>query len=198
MKLEHAWGTQGGGGYAFQAQEYGLSQGFVMKCNRRIATRLTPGYAILLGLMSALQALALTNPPPVLKIDEQGINQNLRERTSFAPVIKKVSPSVVNIYSTVILRERQFRGPTSPGATPTIVVLRVRRYRCQPCGAVLTVVPRETATGRLYTLSAIAWALALFGVTRVRRENHRHGSAHRCGGAQDRSERVARHHYHGQ
>jgi len=62
------------------------------------------------------------------------------------------------------LRERQFRGPASPGAPPTIVVLPVRRYRCQPCGAVLTVVPRETAIGRLYTLSAVAWALGLFGV----------------------------------
>jgi hypothetical protein len=42
-----------------------------------------------------------------------------------------------------------------------------RRYRCQPCGAVVTVVPRETATGRLYTTSAVAWALALFGVARL-------------------------------
>jgi hypothetical protein len=65
------------------------------------------------------------------------------------------------------LRERQFRGPSSPGAQPTIVVLQIRRYRCRPCGAVLTVVPRETATGRLYTLSAVAWALALFGVARL-------------------------------
>jgi hypothetical protein len=65
------------------------------------------------------------------------------------------------------LRERQFRGPGGPGASPAIVVLAVRRYRCQPCGAVVTVVPRETATGRLYTTSAVAWALALFGVARL-------------------------------
>jgi len=32
---------------------------------------------------------------------------------------------------------------------------------------VVTVVPRETATGRLYTVSAVAWALALFGVARL-------------------------------
>lgn len=30
----------------------------------------------------------------------------------------------------------------------------------------MTVAPRETATGRLYTLPAVAWALALFGVAR--------------------------------
>lgn len=64
-------------------------------------------------------------------------------------------------------RERQFRGPTSPGASPKIVVLRVRRYRCQRCHAVVTVAPRETTAGRLYTVSAIAWALALFGVARL-------------------------------
>lgn len=64
------------------------------------------------------------------------------------------------------LRERQFRGPRSPGAPPTIVVLLIRRYRCQPCRTVVTVVPRETAIGMLYTASAVAWALALFGVAR--------------------------------
>ena len=63
------------------------------------------------------------------------------------------------------LRERQFRGPISPGARPAMVVLLVRRYRCQACAAVVTVAPRETAVGRLYTLSAVAWALALFGIT---------------------------------
>jgi hypothetical protein len=47
------------------------------------------------------------------------------------------------------------------------MVVRVRRYRCQRCGAVLTVAPRETATARLYTLSAVVWALALFGVSRL-------------------------------
>jgi len=31
----------------------------------------------------------------------------------------------------------------------------------------MTVVPRETAPGRLYTVSAVAWALALFGVARL-------------------------------
>lgn len=47
------------------------------------------------------------------------------------------------------------------------MVLLVRRYRCQACSAVVTVAPREAATGRLYTLSAVAWALAIFGVARL-------------------------------
>jgi hypothetical protein len=49
------------------------------------------------------------------------------------------------------------------GGAPRLVVVRVRRYACL-CGAILTVVPRETLPGRLYTISAVAWALALFGV----------------------------------
>ena len=48
-----------------------------------------------------------------------------------------------------------------------MVVVSLRRYRCQACGAVVTVAPREAATGRLYTLSAVAWALALFGIARL-------------------------------
>ncbi len=75
------------------------------------------------------------------------------------------------------LRDRQFRGPCSPGEPPVIVVVRVRRYRCQRCGAVVTVAPRETAARRLYTLSAVAWALALFGVARLSEPDARRGTS---------------------
>lgn len=61
------------------------------------------------------------------------------------------------------LRDRQQRGPMVAGGVPRLVVVRVRRYACL-CGAILTVVPRETLPARLYTTSAVAWALALFGV----------------------------------
>lgn len=61
------------------------------------------------------------------------------------------------------LRERQQRGPLVAGGVPEVVTVRVRRYACG-CGAILMVVPRETLRGRLYTASAVAWALALFGV----------------------------------
>jgi hypothetical protein len=40
-------------------------------------------------------------------------------------------------------------------------------------GTVVTVVPRETAPGRLYSLSAVAWALALFGISRLPEQNVR-------------------------
>jgi hypothetical protein len=64
------------------------------------------------------------------------------------------------------LRERQFRGPSEAGAAPKAVSVQVRRFLCK-CGVVLTVVPSETIPRRLYTSSAIAWALALFGVSQL-------------------------------
>lgn len=63
-------------------------------------------------------------------------------------------------------RERQQRGPLEVGERPALVVLLVRRYLCR-CGASMTVAPQETRTHRLYTASAIGWALALFGVARL-------------------------------
>ena len=61
------------------------------------------------------------------------------------------------------LRERQLRGPPGPGQMPKVISLQVRRFLCK-CGAVLTVLPCEAIPRRLYTSSAVGWALALFGV----------------------------------
>jgi serine protease Do len=52
------------------------------------------------------QVAAGTNPPPQLKIDDSPLRREVKAATSFAPVIKKVAPSVVNIYSTMTVRER--------------------------------------------------------------------------------------------
>lgn len=45
-----------------------------------------------------------------------------------------------------------------------MVTVPCRRYRCQICGAVILVVPRTILPRRWYSASAIAMALALFGV----------------------------------
>ncbi len=45
-----------------------------------------------------------------------------------------------------------------------MVVFPTRRYRCQHCGAVLVVGPTETLPRRHYAATAIALALALYGV----------------------------------
>lgn len=65
------------------------------------------------------------------------------------------------------LRERQLWGPLEPDGPPVLTLVRVRRYRCTRCGATVTVAPSGTLTGRLYTASAIALALALYGLQRV-------------------------------
>jgi hypothetical protein len=56
------------------------------------------------------------------------------------------------------------RGPADAEAAPVPDGVLARRYRCQQCGAVITVVPAEVLPRRLYAASAIALALALFGV----------------------------------
>jgi serine protease Do len=46
-----------------------------------------------------------------IKVDRQPLSQEIRSRTSFAPVVSKVAPSVVNVYSTRTVRDR---GPAFP------------------------------------------------------------------------------------
>jgi serine protease Do len=51
------------------------------------------------------------NPPAKLNVDETPLSRDVKAGTSFAAVVKKVAPSVVNIYSTTIVRERPFFNP---------------------------------------------------------------------------------------
>ncbi len=62
------------------------------------------------------------------------------------------------------LRERHQWGPVELSAAPSLIAVLLRRYQCQPCGAVVTVVPRGLVDRRLYSAGAIALALALYGV----------------------------------
>lgn len=47
-------------------------------------------------------------PPPSISVDNTPINRSTSGLTSFAPVVKKAAPSVVNIYSTHVVHYRQF------------------------------------------------------------------------------------------
>ncbi|MGO8931959.1 MAG: DegQ family serine endoprotease [Limisphaerales bacterium] len=58
------------------------------------------------SLLGAESASARTNPAPRLTIQDTPISRDLKAATSVAPVVKKVAPSVVNIYSTMTVRER--------------------------------------------------------------------------------------------
>jgi len=58
--------------------------------------------------------------------------------------------------------ERQVLGPRAPGQAPEQVVLRLRRYRCRACRAVVVVGPCGLARRRWYGAGAIALALARY------------------------------------
>lgn len=60
------------------------------------------------------------------------------------------------------LLQRQVRGVLEVDAEPGVVVIAVRRYECQRCGAVMTVVPSGMLARRQYSASSIALALHLW------------------------------------
>jgi hypothetical protein len=60
---------------------------------------------------------------------------------------------------------RQVRGPLNVDGQPKLVTFSARKYECQMCGAVMTVVPRGVLRGRQYSGPAIALALWLFVLT---------------------------------
>jgi hypothetical protein len=55
----------------------------------------------------------------------------------------------------------------APGSSPVIMTIIARRYRCITCRAVIIVVPSQVGGRRVYSLSAIALALALWGLVRA-------------------------------
>lgn len=61
------------------------------------------------------------------------------------------------------LRDRQVRGTLEPNGVAGIRVLKVRRYRCLGCGAVITVVPRGVAARRHFGAGTIGLGLLLRG-----------------------------------
>lgn len=60
------------------------------------------------------------------------------------------------------LLQRQVRGLLEVDGKPGLVVIAVRRYECQRCGAVMTVVPAGLLKRRQYSASSIALALYLW------------------------------------
>jgi len=65
------------------------------------------------------------------------------------------------------LRDRQQRGPLEPWGDPVEITIRVRRYVCRLCTAVIVVVPLGVIAGRLFCAAAIGLAVALFGVAKL-------------------------------
>lgn len=64
-------------------------------------------------------------------------------------------------------RERQVRGPLEPAGPPVLVTLMLRRYRCQRCGATMTVGPKGLLAGLLFSAAAVALALCLWALDQL-------------------------------
>jgi transposase IS204/IS1001/IS1096/IS1165 family protein len=62
------------------------------------------------------------------------------------------------------VRSRQVRGPATPEGPALLREVQVRRYRCRACGGSCTVAPWEVVARRLYSVTAVAWALALWAL----------------------------------
>ncbi len=58
------------------------------------------------GVRAFAAARQNANPPAKLTVQSSPINRDIKAPISFAPVFKKVGPSVVNIYSTMTIKER--------------------------------------------------------------------------------------------
>jgi serine protease Do len=67
-------------------------------------------WALALALGIPFAALAKENNPPAqIKLDQGDINRDARSGNSYSSVVKKVTPSVVNIYSTKTLKAPRFQ-----------------------------------------------------------------------------------------
>jgi hypothetical protein len=66
------------------------------------------------------------------------------------------------------LRGRAQWGPPAPSQLGFRLVVATRRYQCQLCDAVLVVVPRGMLPRKRYSGSAIAFAMALWALARLR------------------------------
>jgi hypothetical protein len=62
------------------------------------------------------------------------------------------------------IRSRQMLGPAEALGDPVMLEVSCRRYLCVACKAVVLVVPGAMLAGCRYSASAIAQALALFGL----------------------------------
>src|SRR5688572_4693752 len=71
------------------------------------------GFGTMLGIFGAqfLPSYAKEErTPPKIAVDDSPVQRNQGFTASFAPVIKKAAPSVVNIFATRTLKEREMRG----------------------------------------------------------------------------------------
>jgi serine protease Do len=86
-----------------------------MPLMKTLARPLVGIFAALLGALGMVTLFYFTawakEAAPAINVDAKPIVRDVKAGTSYAPVVKKAAPSVVNIFSTHIVRERLYRNP---------------------------------------------------------------------------------------
>ena len=82
-----------------------------MKLTRGIVGFVLASVAGLVVLASLHNACSARENAPQINVERTPINRDSRLGTSFAPIVKKVAPSVVNIFSTRFIKEQPHRNP---------------------------------------------------------------------------------------
>src|SRR5580692_822292 len=72
-------------------------------------------FSALTGVLIAVAVVHFTSwgkeTSPNITVETTPVNRDAKLGTSFAPIVKKAAPSVVNIYSTRIVRQQLMRNP---------------------------------------------------------------------------------------
>ena len=131
---------------------------------------------------------------PAIKVETTPVNRDAKLGASFAPVVKKAAPSVVNIYSTHIVHERLMRNPffNDPffrqffgGQFPNGNRERTRREQSLGSGVIIS------PDGYILTANHVVEGadeikVHLGGQQKgISRQGHRHGPADRRGGLEN-------------
>ncbi len=69
------------------------------------------GFLAMAGWLGVAVIAKESNSPPKISVSDHPIDRSVRTGNSFSPVVKKVAPSVVNIYSKRTLKMPRFRNP---------------------------------------------------------------------------------------
>jgi len=76
-----------------------------------ILNRATFMFALILALAGGDTRAKESSPPPKVSVSDRPVDRNAKLPSSFAPIVKKVAPCVVNVYSTRKITEQPFNFP---------------------------------------------------------------------------------------
>src|ERR1035438_818032 len=84
-----------------------------MKLTRSFVGLSAAALAVAAAIVVAHHAASAVENGPAIRVDSTPINRDVRSGNSYSPIVKKIAPSVVNIYSTRFVKQRLYRNPWS-------------------------------------------------------------------------------------